>query len=452
MREQRVALELLDHRDNPVVPAHPQVVALRHVVGEHHPGPGPDPGQDRQQHAALQRLGLVHDHERVVQRAAPDMGQRQHLEHVPAQHLVDHLLGGHRGERVVDRLGPRVHLVRLGTGQVAKLLTAHRVQRAEHHDLPVLAPVHHRFEARAQRQGRLARAGPAPQRHDADLGVKQQFERDPLLRAPAAQAERLPVAADQAHRLVRQHPAERAAATDSPGGQHQARVTWQVPGSRAVERPGLIQLLDVGGGHRELGHAGPPGVGRDLGPVLLGGQPERGGLHPQRQVLADQDHVLALGGQAAGDGEDAGVVVPEPEARREHLGVAVIQLNPDGAVGVPDGQVIIEAAIGDSQVVQVPKRLASEEPQFGMMTLSLQFGDHHDGQDHAVFREPADGARVSEQHAGVQDVGPPLPARCAGTVGVGAGCALPRGAAGRRTGHSFSPGHRDGAALRLPDG
>ena len=34
--EQRMALELLDHRRDPVVPADPQVVALRHVVGEHH--------------------------------------------------------------------------------------------------------------------------------------------------------------------------------------------------------------------------------------------------------------------------------------------------------------------------------------------------------------------------------------------------------------------------------
>jgi len=43
---------------------------------------------------ALERLGLVDDHERVVQRAAADVGQRQDLEHAPVEHLVDHDLGG----------------------------------------------------------------------------------------------------------------------------------------------------------------------------------------------------------------------------------------------------------------------------------------------------------------------------------------------------------------------
>ena len=81
VREQRVALELLDHRDHAVVPADPQVVALGHVVGEHDLGVGADPGQHGEQHVALQRLGLVDDHEGVVQRAAADVGQRQHLEH-----------------------------------------------------------------------------------------------------------------------------------------------------------------------------------------------------------------------------------------------------------------------------------------------------------------------------------------------------------------------------------
>ena len=52
--EQRVALELLDHRDDAVVPADPQVVALGDVVGEHDPGVLPDPRQHGQQHVALQ--------------------------------------------------------------------------------------------------------------------------------------------------------------------------------------------------------------------------------------------------------------------------------------------------------------------------------------------------------------------------------------------------------------
>ena len=42
--------------------------------------PGAEPGQHGEQHAALQRLRLVDDHERVVQRPAADVGQRQHLD------------------------------------------------------------------------------------------------------------------------------------------------------------------------------------------------------------------------------------------------------------------------------------------------------------------------------------------------------------------------------------
>jgi hypothetical protein len=62
-----MTLEFLDHGHDTVVPPHPQVVALRDVVREDHPGAGADPGQDSQQDAALQRLCLVDDDERVMQ-------------------------------------------------------------------------------------------------------------------------------------------------------------------------------------------------------------------------------------------------------------------------------------------------------------------------------------------------------------------------------------------------
>ena len=70
---------------DPVVPADPQVVPLGDVVGEHHPRALADPGQHGEQHPALQRLRLVHDHEGVVQAAPADVGQRQHLEHARAR-------------------------------------------------------------------------------------------------------------------------------------------------------------------------------------------------------------------------------------------------------------------------------------------------------------------------------------------------------------------------------
>jgi len=82
-------------------------------------------------------------------------------------------------------------------GQVAELLAADRVQRPEHDHLAVLPALHHGLQAGAQRQRGLAGAGPAAERDDADLLVEQQVQRDALLGAAAAQAERLPVAADQ---------------------------------------------------------------------------------------------------------------------------------------------------------------------------------------------------------------------------------------------------------------
>ena len=221
MREQRVALELLDHRYHAVVPADAQVVTLRDVVGQHDPGAGADPRQHGEQHAALERLRLVDDDERVVQAPAADVRQRQDLEHVAGDQLVDHVLGGDRRERVEDRLRPRAHLLGLGARQVAKVLAADRVQRAEHDDLAVLPALHDRLEASAQRERGLAGSRPAAHAHDADVGVEQQVERDPLLGGPPVQAERLPVAADQLYLLVWPHPGQRARAA---GMQHEPGV------------------------------------------------------------------------------------------------------------------------------------------------------------------------------------------------------------------------------------
>lgn len=80
MREEVMALQRLDHRGHPVMPPDPEVVPLRHVVGEHHPRALTDPGQHGEQDTALQRLRLVDDDEGVVQAPAADVGQRQDLQ------------------------------------------------------------------------------------------------------------------------------------------------------------------------------------------------------------------------------------------------------------------------------------------------------------------------------------------------------------------------------------
>lgn len=97
----------------------------------------------------------------------------------------------------------------LAARQVAQLLAADGIQRAEDHHLAVGPPLQHRLEAGAQRQRRLAGARLAAQRHDAHRLVEQQVERDPLLGGAAAQPEHLAVAADQLNAFGRVDPAQR---------------------------------------------------------------------------------------------------------------------------------------------------------------------------------------------------------------------------------------------------
>ena len=134
--------------------------------------------------------------------------------------LLDDVAGDERAEGVENRLAPGVHLLGLAARQVAEVLAADGVQRPEHHDLAVLPPLEHRLEPGAQRERRLAGAGAAAERDDADVGVEQEVEGDPLLGAAAVQAEGVAVAAHQPDLLVRRDPAERAAALghqDEPG-------------------------------------------------------------------------------------------------------------------------------------------------------------------------------------------------------------------------------------------
>ncbi len=114
---------------------------------------------------------------------------------------------GDRAEGVEDGLRPRAHLVGLGARQVAELLAADRVQRAEDDDLAVLAALHHGSPGPAHSASADL---PVPARPPSEtmpiVGVEQQVEGDPLLGAAPAQAEHLPVAAHQLDLLVRRAP------------------------------------------------------------------------------------------------------------------------------------------------------------------------------------------------------------------------------------------------------
>ncbi len=262
-----------------------------------------------------------------MQRPAADVCQRQYLEHAAVGDLLDDLLGDQGTEGVEDGLCPGRHLLVLAAGEVAEILAADGVQRPEHHDPPVQPAFHHRFEAGTQRQRRLAGTGSPAQGDDPDVGVEQQVERDPLFRGPPVQAERLPVATDQPHLLVRGHPAQRGGAA-AGRGEHQPRVARQSGGVRDLDGLAGVEPVQVVLGNGELRHAAPAGVHRRLRPVLLGGEPDRGCLHPQRQVLGDQDDVVALPGKIERDGKNARVIVIHPEPRWEYRRVGVIEFDP----------------------------------------------------------------------------------------------------------------------------
>ena len=165
------------------------------------------------------------------------------------EHLVDDVGGGDRAERVEDRLPPGRHLLRLAAGQVAELLAADGEQRPEDDDLLVLAALEHGLETGAQGQRRLAGAGPATERDDADLGVEQQVEGDALLGRPAVDAEGLPVTADEVDALVGLDPPE---GTPPLGHQHQAGVARQLPGLVDVDDLVVVEVVEVGTGDVQL--------------------------------------------------------------------------------------------------------------------------------------------------------------------------------------------------------
>src|SRR5665647_1656596 len=135
--------------------------------------------------------------------------------------------------------------------------------------------------------------------------AEQQVDRDPLLGAAAVHPDDVLVPAHQAQVLVGGHPGQRGAPR---GVQHHAGVAEQ----RADVLAGQVHLGEV---HPlvlperrhlrlvevDLGHPGPARVDGELGAVLLGRQTARRRLDPQREVLGDERHVVALVGKVLGD-------------------------------------------------------------------------------------------------------------------------------------------------------
>ena len=99
----------------------------------------------------------------------------------------------------------------------------------------------------------------------------------------------------------------------------------------------------------------------------------------------------------------------------------MIQLDPDRAALIADRQVGVQPAVRDPEVIQMPQGLAGEVTELGVVALGLQLGDHHDRQHDPVLGKPAEGSRVRQQDAGVEDVSEPGAAGCAGRWGATAG-------------------------------
>ena len=164
-----------------------------------------DAGENGQQDVSLQGLGLVDDDERIVQRPTTDVRQGKNFEHSPVGDLIDHLGRCHRVQRVENGLSPRRHLLVLGTRQVAQVLTTNGIERTKHDDLAVLTPLQNRLQSSAEGKRALARSRSATQRHDAHLGIHQQVQGDPLLRASTFKTKSLPITTHEADPLVRGH-------------------------------------------------------------------------------------------------------------------------------------------------------------------------------------------------------------------------------------------------------
>ena len=401
MPEQAVALEGLDDRRDAVVATDAQVVALADVVGEDHARVLPHAAEYRQQHVALERLRLVDDHERVVQRAAADVGERHDLEQSAGDDLLQDVARDDRPEGVEDRLTPRVHLLGLVAGQVAELLPADGEQRPEDDDLLLLLPLQHRFQTRAQRERALAGAGASPEGHDADLGVQQQVDRDALLGRPAVQPEHVAVAADQAVLAVAGDAPEGRPplGVDDEAGVHGQSLDLLTGGDLA-----LVEIADLVARHVDLGDARPAAVDGLLGEVFLRVDAEGCGLHAHRQILGDDGDLLPLLREMHGDGEDARVVVAQPHAGGQHRRVGVGELDPQGAA-VADGHREVQAAVLHAQLVEVAQRLTGEVADLGVVPLALELGHHHDRDDDGMLREPEEGPGIAQQDRRVQHVG-----------------------------------------------
>ncbi len=225
----------------------------------------------------------------------------------------------------------------------------------------------------------------------------------------------------------------RPSAWELPPSSRIARVARQVSRLGQVDLAVGEQGVDVVGRGLDLVHPRPARGHHVLGVVLVGGQAHRGGLHPQRNVLAHQRDSPAFGGEVSCATQDPGVVAVGAETGGQHRRVGVVELDVQRAALRPNGNRLIEAPVLEPEVVEQAQRLAGEPAQLVMVPFGLEFADHHQRNHHFVFGEPAAGPGIGQQYGRVEHVSPDFghvallergkPART--RTGVSAGTAAP---------------------------
>jgi len=154
-------------------------------------------------------------------------------------------------------------------------------------------------------------------------------------------------------------------------------VAGQIPRSSQVDLAVLKQHVDVVDGRLDLVHPGPAGDDDVLGVVFVGRQTHRGGLDPQRNVLAHQRDSSPLRRQVGGTGQDPRVIVLGAEPRGQHRGVAVVELNVQRTALCPNGNRLIKPAVFQPHIIEEAQRLAGEPAELVVVPFGLQLADHH---------------------------------------------------------------------------
>ena len=131
--------------------------------------------------------------------------------------------------------------------------------------------------------------------------------------------------------------------------------------------------------------------------IFVGGEADRAGLDPQRNVLAHQRHSLAFGREVGGTSQNPGIVGSRAETAREDFGIGVIELDVQRPAFCPNGNRLIQSTVLKTEIIEQPQRLAGEPAQLMMMPFGFEFADDDQRNDHLVFSEPRTRPRIGKQ-------------------------------------------------------